>query len=283
MKKMTKIAATFCLCAAAVQAQAERLVTIGPGVTEIVYALGQGDKIIGADDASKTTEGADIKKVGYHRQLSSEGLLSLKLDRIIGTDDMGPPVVLEHLEKAGVAVTTLPGGYQLEGLEARITELAKTFASEEKGKELWASVEKKLNEAADLAKAAKDKSGKPQKIIFMMAHGGTPLLAGNNTAANALIELAGGQNPAKVSFPGYKPVSAESLLTMAPDVIVVGNSTFNNAGSVAGILKLLPGIQATPAGKNGTVIAVDDTTLMGGLSPRIGDVALKLAQDVYTR
>ena len=283
MKTIKKIVTVACFGVLSLQAQAERLVTIGPGVTEIVYALGQGENIVGADDASEITDNGVVKKVGYHRQLSSEGLLSLKLDHLIGTEDMGPPMVLEHLKKAGVTVTTLPGGYKLENLETRITELAKFFDNEKKGEALWQDVERQLVAASEISSAAIAENGKNQKVIYMMAYGSTPLIAGANTAADALINLAGAENAASTSFSGYKPVTAESLLLLAPDAIIVGNNALTKEGSADAILKMLPGIQTTPAGRNGRVITVDDTTLMGGLSPRIGDVALKLAQDIYAR
>ncbi|WP_281646393.1 hypothetical protein [Parendozoicomonas sp. Alg238-R29] len=73
-----------------------RLVTIGPGVTEIVYALGQGNTVIATDAASRVPAPANaLPKLGYHRSLSSEGLLSLNLNHIIGTEEMGSPIVLD--------------------------------------------------------------------------------------------------------------------------------------------------------------------------------------------
>ena len=103
---INKIITVVCalMVSVSVSVQAERLITIGPGVTDIVYALGQGKDIVAVDDASKAVvskkTGTQVKTVGYQRKLSSEGLLSLKLDRLIGTEDMGPPMVLEHLRES---------------------------------------------------------------------------------------------------------------------------------------------------------------------------------------
>ena len=279
------LSAAVILASAQVQAQvhqkAEPLVTIGPSVTEIVYALGAGDQIIGTDQSSKTPEDAKVAKLGYHRQLSAEGLISLKPSRIIGTDNMGPPAVLEQLKAAGVEVTIMPSGNTLNDLYQQINALADLFDRESAGAELRQNLQQDITVVNKLAEKAKAKYGRTTKVIYMMAYGGTPLIAGGNTTLDSLISLVGAQNPAKVSFSGYKPVTAEALLTMAPDVILVGQAVLNTAKNADGVLKLLPGIQTTPAGKNKAVVAIDDTALMSGFSPLIGDVALTLANDIY--
>ena len=94
--------------------------------------------------------------------------------------------------------------------------MAKVFAREQQGKALWQGVRKQLQAASERAKTAIAKGGKPRKVIYLMAHGGTPLVAGANTTADTLIRLAGAENPARSAFSGYRPVSAEALLSMAP-------------------------------------------------------------------
>lgn len=261
----------------------ESLVTIGPSVTEIVYALGAGNQIVGTDQSSKTPEEVAVVKLGYHRQLSAEGLISLKPARIIGTDDMGPPVVLEQLKATGVEVTVIPGGNTMDDLYRHIETLADLFDREQEGNQLRRGLQQDIASVDKLASHAKDRHGRALRVVYMMAYGGTPLVAGAGSAANALIELVGAENPAAVSFKGYKPVTAESLLTMAPDVILVGQAGLSTAKNAEGVLRMLPGIQTTAAGRNKAVVAIDDTAIMGGFSPRIGQVALTLAQAIYEK
>ena len=259
----------------------EQLVTIGPSVTEIVYALGVGDQIVGTDQSSKTPEDAKVARLGYHRQLSAEGLVSLKPSRIVGTQDMGPPAVLEQLEAMGVEVTAIPGGNTLDDLYRHIETLADIFEREQEGQQLRQRLQRDITAVDNLAESVRAKNGRNLRVIYMMAYGGTPLVAGAGSTANALIALVGAENPAEKSFRGYKPVTAESLLTMAPDVILVGQAGLSTAKNAEGVLRLLPGIQTTPAGRNKAVVAVDDTAIMGGFSPRIGQVALTLAKTIY--
>ncbi|MTI13622.1 heme/hemin ABC transporter substrate-binding protein [Sansalvadorimonas verongulae] len=276
-RKVMKALTLAALCLPVASFASERIVTIGPGVTEIVYALHQGEQVIATDTSSRIPVSASkLPKVGYYRGLSSEGLLSLKPSRLIGTEDMGPSIVLEQVKKAGVEVTVLPGGYSLESLGQRIEQLSTALGQQDAGNELWASTQKTLEQAKAVSK---DK--KPLKVIFMMAHTGTAMLAGNDTAANTLIELAGGVNPAKANFTGYKPVSAESLLMMSPDLIIVSSATLHQEGSPAAVLQRMPGLQATPAGRDSRVLTIDGSVIMSGLGPRVGDAALKLATQMY--
>ena len=111
--------------------------------------------------------------------------------------------------------------------------------------------------------------------------GRAPTIAGSGSAANALIDLAGGYNPAAEQFKGYKSLSNESLLLMAPQVIVFPGSTSNPDMTPEKLLEQMPILQQTPAGQNGRVVAIDGNLLLGGLGPRTGDVALSLAKVFY--
>ena len=91
------------------QGKAPRLVTVSGAITEIVYLLGAEAQLVGTDTTSLFPVAAQkTAKVGYMRQLSAEGLLSLKPDAIIATTEAGPPVVLDQIRSAGVKVELIP-------------------------------------------------------------------------------------------------------------------------------------------------------------------------------
>ena len=72
--------------------------TISGAITEVVYALGAEGQLVGTDTTSLFPAAAQkTPKVGYLRQLSAEGILSLKPDAVIATSEAGPPVVLDQL------------------------------------------------------------------------------------------------------------------------------------------------------------------------------------------
>ena len=100
--------------------QAARIVSLGSPVTELVYALGRGDSLVGRDSSSLFPEEAlALPDVGYHRQLSAEGVLSLAPSLVLATAHAGPPEAIEQLRAAGVTVLLLPEEATAEGARAR--------------------------------------------------------------------------------------------------------------------------------------------------------------------
>ena len=76
----------------------ERIVSIGPATTELIMALGGEQSLIATDVSSPEPKG--LPRVGYHRALAAEGILSLAPTRLVGSDEMGPPPALEQLRRA---------------------------------------------------------------------------------------------------------------------------------------------------------------------------------------
>ncbi len=86
-------------------ARVQKIVTVSGAITEVAYLLGAQDQLVGTDTTSMFPEAAlKTKKVGYSRQLSAEGLLSLKPDVVIATTEAGPKIVLDQIRSAGVSV-----------------------------------------------------------------------------------------------------------------------------------------------------------------------------------
>ncbi|MEF1229923.1 ABC transporter substrate-binding protein, partial [Vibrio fortis] len=134
--------------------------------------------------------------------------------------------------------------------------------TEENSKAVKESVNKKI--------AALEANQVPQneakKVLFLLLHEGRPAnVAGSETSPNAIIELAGGINPAAESLTSYKPLSMESMVEMQPDVILVSGRSYQKMGGADAILKSLPMLAATPAGMNKQIITVNGSALVGGL------------------
>ena len=86
----------------------QKIVTLSGNVTETVFTLGLGGKVVGVDASSVYPEEATQKEqVGYHRRVSAEGILSLGPDLIIATSDSGPPNVIEQIKASGVPIAIL--------------------------------------------------------------------------------------------------------------------------------------------------------------------------------
>ena len=253
------------------------IIAAGGTTTELLYNLGAGDDIVAVDVTSRfPVEIQALPKIGYHRALSAEGLLALQPKTLIGTDEMGPPEVLKQLAAAGVQVETLSTDASFENLGERISKLSSLLGQEKKGLEMWEAIQHEAEEAGEIAAGHK-----PVRALFLMAHTGTPVVAGGNSTANTLIEMAGAVNPAAEAFDGFRSVSGESLLAMAPDVILVSNYTREQKKGLDDLFDLQPGLKATPAGRNGKIVTIDGSVIVSGLGPRVGLVAKQLAQDLY--
>ena len=249
----------------------ERIVSVGPATTELLLALGGESSLIATDVSSPEPKG--LPKVGYHRALAAEGILSLAPTRLVGSDEMGPPPALEQLRRAGVEVTVLPTAPTLANLNERIDALASLLGNQAAGTRLKAEIAVQSDQLA-----AQAKQNKPLKVAFLLLHKGQPTsIAGGNTTASALVTLAGGINPV-ARLHDYKPVSTESLIELQPDLVLVSGRDWQQYQSVDSVLAQVPALAATPAGKNRAIHAIDGHALQGGLSLRSLQQANQIAQ-----
>lgn len=237
----------------------ERIVSIGPATTELILALGGEQSLVATDISS--VEPKNLPRVGYHRALSAEGILSLAPTRLIGSDEMGPPPALDQLRRAGVAVSVLETAPTLANLNQRIDTLAKLLNDPAAGATLKAEIQTQTDQLA-----AQAKQNKPLKVAFLLLHKGQPTsIAGGNTTASALLTLAGGINPVD-QLSDYRPVSAEALIKLQPDLVLVSGRDWQQYQDPQTVLAQVPALAATPAGKNRAIHAIDGHALQGGLS-----------------
>ncbi len=277
LKPLRSVTAAISLAVMTVAQAAEtpRIVTVGSSVTELVYALGAGEQVVAVDVTSQQpTAIHELPKVGYHRALSTEGVLSLRPDRVIGSDEMGPPPVIKQLQATAVKVDILTTDASLQNLYQRIETTAELLNKSQEGGQLQAKIQQDI----DAAKA-RFKGEKPRVLLFL-SHNGTPMVAGAGTTADTLIQLAGGTNVAASHFERFRQVSDEAVLSMRPDLILITQSS-HEAPDESKILAMQPGLAMTPAGMNKRFVPVDGSLLVGGLGPRVGEAALALATEFY--
>ena len=248
-----------------------RTVALGGTITEIVYALGAGDLLVGADSSSIYPEAATkLPQVGYQRQITAEGVLSLHPTLILASSEAGPPSAVEQVKQSGVSWVSIPAENSVEGVRAKILAVAHALNRDEQGKALI----QRLNDEITKAQSLPSLKGSKPKVLFIYARGGgTVNVAGQETAADAIITLGGGVN-AVTGYKGYKPITAEAVVAAAPDVILIPSRGLESIGGIDGLLSQ-PGLAATPAGKSRNVIAMDDLLLLG-FGPRLGEAVSQL-------
>lgn len=265
----------FLALVSTVLASPERIVTAGSAVTEIVWALGLGDRLVAVDSSSRQLPGMEQKPdIGYVRTLGAEGVLSQSPDLVLASSEAGPAEVLQQIRATGVDVVILESGHDLEQVDEKILGIARATGREAEAAPLLGRFNSDLE---DLRETVDSLSARPL-VVFLHARGGNNLMAaGSATAAHAMIEASGGQNACAV-FQGYKPLSAESLAAMKPDFVLVSESVL---GSDDDILQSVPGLAQTPAAKNHHILRVEDAAFLG-FGPRSAaaarSVAMKFAE-----
>jgi iron complex transport system substrate-binding protein len=210
--------------------------------------------------------------VGYQRTLSAEGILAQTPDLLIATADAGPPAALRQIRDAGVPVESVPVGYSPQAVDDKVRRVAAALGLEAQGEALRRRV-------AEGWRALQGQLSAPPtrpRVLFILAHSGPALMvAGRNTAAHAMIDLAGGVN-AVADTSGYKPLSPEAIIGAAPDVILITDEGLASLGGKAQLLRKA-GLAQTPAARSGRVIAMNALLLLG-FGPRTPDAANELAQ-----
>jgi len=110
-------------------APAQRVVSLGGDVTEIAYALGEQGRLVGVDQTSIYPDAVHaLPQVGYLRNLSAEGIISLKPDLILAAKAAGPAAVLQQLNDAKIAIVSLPGDDSFAGVLAKIDVVGRRSA-----------------------------------------------------------------------------------------------------------------------------------------------------------
>ncbi|MTI00180.1 hemin ABC transporter substrate-binding protein [Roseibium sp. RKSG952] len=248
----------------------QRIVSVGGAVTEIVYALGEEDRLVARDTTSIfPQDAAALPDVGYIRALSPEGVLSVGPDLILLLEGSGPPETVELLQKAGIPIASIPEAFTAEGIAEKVLAVGEALGKQDQAADLAAGVK------ADLSEAHSQADGKAAhvKVLFVLStQGGRILASGTDTAADGILKLAGAQN-AMQAFSGYKPLSDEAILQAAPDVILMMDRTGDHEG--ADIFEH-PSVAATPAGLNKRIIRMNGQYLLG-FGPRTAGAVSELA------
>ncbi|WP_274219596.1 heme/hemin ABC transporter substrate-binding protein [Pseudovibrio exalbescens] len=253
-------------------AQSEsRVVAIGSSATEIVYALGEEDRLVAVDTTSSYPEAAaKLPNVGYIRALSAEGLLSVEPELVLMMEGAGPAATLDVLKASAVPLISIPEGFSKAAIIEKIRVIGEALEVEDKAQVLAAKV------SADMDAAINDaaQSGAKPKVMFVLSIAGDRLtVAGTDTAAEAIIELAGGEN-AMTGFSGYKPVVTEALLSAKPDVVLMMDR--HGGANMKEALNSFAALKQTPAGQNQAFIAMNGAYLLG-FGPRTADAIRELS------
>lgn len=255
---------------------AARIVSVGGAVTEILYALGLEERVVGVDTTSLYPPRALAQKpnVGYMRQLSPEGILGLNPQAILAIEGAGPKETIAVLKEAKVPMVSVPEDYSEAGLSEKIRLIAKQMGVENRGNCLATAVEGDLGDVRTL----RTKIQKPVRVMFVMSIvSGRAMVAGRKTGADSIITLAGGVN-AIDEYEGYKQVSEEAIVASRPDIILAMQRSSDSL--TADAVFATSAFALTPAAKTKSFVSMDGLYLLG-FGPRTAAAAHDLAGAFY--
>lgn len=257
--KIFTLVVSLMLAQFSAQAQ-ERIISAGSAITELVYALGASDQLVAVDVTSQHfIEGSEIPQVGYHRQLSAEGLLALNPSYLIGSSEMGPESTINSLKSSQVKVAVVPSGDSIDDLFQRIDVVANITGTEANAPALKQTISTQLEKLHSHSLANKP------KVIFLMLSKGRPAnIGGKETTVDTIITLSGATNPARDYVSSYKPVSMEAIVEMQPDYLLVSDRAWQSLGGEKGILDAFPLLAATPSATGNKIIPIPSHALIGG-------------------
>lgn len=254
-----------------------RIITLGGNVSETVCALGACDSIVATDSSSIFPERlSKLPQLGYARALHAEGLIAQKAELILASTSAGPESVLEKLTRSGIKIAKVDGASTVSAAQARIIALGGILDKKAEADTLLKQMDRDLL----TLEQRRLEIGTPQKVLFIYARGSRVLqLAGDKTAAAAMIELAGARN-ALTGFTEYKGLTPEAVVAAAPDLILMTEDGLQSVGGREGVWKL-PGLSMTPAFSTRRLVVMNDLFLLG-MGPRLGQAAGFLMDAIYS-
>jgi iron complex transport system substrate-binding protein len=253
-----------------------RIVCVSKQLTEMIFALGMGDKIVGTDLTSNypPEETSKLPKVGYHRLLSAEGIISLHPTIVVHDSNNAPKSALDQVRKAGIPVEYFPEAQNIDQTKDDLRALGKAFGVEHRADSLCHYLDSTMALALSIHR---DTHPKVVVIHFGMV-GMSYLVITKKNLASKMVEWAGGINPIDPGR-GMAQLSPELIAEAQPDIILVTDYGFDHAGGVEGVKKL-PGVALTAAAQNNRIyrIAEHDIVYFGS---RTGDNVMKFEKLLY--
>ena len=253
----------------------QRIISLAPSNTEILFALGLADKIIAVTDyCNYPPEAKEKPSIGGFSTPNIEKLVALSPDLILATS-IHEARIISQLEGRGMAVFALVPETLDEVLEA-ITLVGKITGKEEEASGLVAEMQNRIKAVTDKTDGLPE-SQRP-RVFYVTWH--DPLMtSGLGTRHEELIQKAGGTNIAR-DLAGYANISLEAVIAANPEVIIAGVGMGTGKDLPLQFAKTEPRLRNTDARRNNRVHAID-VDLAGRPGPRIVDALEKFAESIH--
>jgi iron complex transport system substrate-binding protein len=241
----------------------QRIISLAPSNTEILFALGLGDKVVGVTDFCDYPEEAKaIEKVGSYFEPNIEKIFSLSPDLVLAIT--GLPEVIAKLEELGIPALILDPP-DLEGVLADIQLVGKATGAEREAEALISEMRERI---AGVTEKAAEVEERPRVFCEIDATDPSkPWTTGPGSFMDAMIQLSGGTNVAADAESPWVQLSAEEIIAKDPEIIILADSKY---GVTAESVSDRPGWGVITAVKERAIYDIDDD-LISRPGPRIVD------------
>ncbi|MFJ1703598.1 hemin ABC transporter substrate-binding protein [Kitasatospora sp. NPDC088346] len=259
-------------------ASAERIIPLSGSLSEIVFSLGLGSRVVARDVSTTFEQAAALPVITQAHDVSAEGVLSLHPTVVLADRSTGPAEAVEQIRAAGVPLLVLDDAKQLSDVDGRISGVAAALGVPAAGKELTDRTDARTAEVRATAP-----TGPRPKVAFLYLRGSASvyLLGGARSGAPSLLEAVGAVDAGTASglTSDFTPLTSEALVKAAPDAILVMSKGLDSVGGVDALLKL-PGVAETPAGLDRRIVSVEDGMLLS-YGPRTPQVLRSIADQLH--
>ena len=252
----------------------QRIISLAPANTEILYALGLGDRVVARTDyCNYPPEVKEKPSIGGFSDPNLEKIISLSPDLVIAAN-IHEKQVIPQLEQKGIKVLAL-NPKTIDEVLAAITLVGQVTGKQNESSELVNNLQKRIKAVTDIT----DKLTAEQrpKVLYIVWH--DPLMAsGSANFQDELIKKAGGVNI--ITDEGYPSISLEVVIQADPDIILAGVGMGEGMDAPLKFAQQEPRLQGVAARQNGRVEGVD-SDIVDRAGPRMIDALEKFAKLIH--
>ncbi|ASK61859.1 ABC transporter substrate-binding protein [Virgibacillus phasianinus] len=199
-----------------IEKKPERIVSVLPSNTEIAFALGLGQQIVGVSDHDNYPEEATKKEKIGGLELNVEKILSLNPDLVLA-DQTNDAKALKQIKEAGIPVLIVGEATDFEGVYSNIELIGKTTGTQKEADKVIKGMKEKLASLKEKASAIKE--DKRKDVYIELSPAPEIYTAGKNTFMDTLLSIIHADN-ASANQNGWSKVNEEAVIAANPDVII---------------------------------------------------------------
>lgn len=258
------------------QTPPQRIVSLLPSLTEMIYAVGAGPRVVGVTEyCTFPPEASGLPKIGGYvpRSMSLESIVALRPDLVLAAGDIQQPVI-DELRRLGLRVETIVAR-DIQGVLEGIRRTGRLLGQDTQAEATVTGIEEDLKTLQQRLATLEDTD---RPLVFYEVWHEPLMTAGGRSFISQLIELAGGQSLFHEVDREYFQVSFEDLIHRRPQVIL-GAAIEGGMGDL-GQLVTQPGWRELPAVQNGRVHAIDGD-IVSRPGPRLAEALERIARHLH--